>query len=89
MRPNTNIRVRPDTKGRVTLGKIAEGVSSYTVIVDKNKRVILEPFVEVPAHEEWLLHNKTALKQIQQGLKDSATGRVTSKGSFVKYAEED
>lgn len=56
-------KVRPDSKGRIFLGKIAEGVSSYTVITDHG-RIILEPNVEIPAKEKWLWENKTALKQV-------------------------
>ena len=41
--------VRPDAKGRITLGRIAEGVSSYIITQDKNNRIILEPQVEIPA----------------------------------------
>jgi hypothetical protein len=81
--------VRPDAKGRITLGRVAEGVSSYSVSYDKNNRIILEPMVEIPANEKWLFNNKSALAQVKQGLKDAALGRVKSKGSFVEYLEDD
>jgi len=42
-------RFRPDSKGRITLGKLAEGVSSYRARRQKDGRIVLEPFVEVPA----------------------------------------
>jgi hypothetical protein len=78
-------RVRPDAKGRITLGKLAEGVSSYKVRRRKDGRIELEPFVEIPAEERWLWENKEALRQVLAGLEDSKAGRVVSLGSFKKY----
>ena len=79
-------KVRPDSKGRISLGKIAEGISSYTV-TRENGRIILEPNVEIPAKEKWLWENKTALKQVKSGLKDSASGGVKSRGDFTKFVD--
>ena len=81
-------KVRPDSKGRISLGRIAEGVSSYTLTRDHG-RIILEPNVEIPAQEKWLWDNKTALKQVKKGLQDAASGKVKSRGSFAKYLEDD
>ena len=77
----------PDAKGRVTLGKFAKGVSSFRMTVDKEGRILLEPFVEIPAQEQWLFKNKEALSRVKQGLLDSANGRTKLLGSFVKYAK--
>lgn len=44
-------RLRPDSKGRITLGKLAEGVSSYRARRQKDGKILLEPFVEIPADE--------------------------------------
>lgn len=68
--------VRPDSKGRITLGHLAHGVSSYIITRDKYNRIILEPRVEIPAKEKWLFDNKTALNQVKRGLKDFATGCI-------------
>jgi len=81
--------VRPDAKGRITLGRLADGVSSYRVTRDKNNRIILEPRVEIPAIEKWLFENKAALSQVKQGLEDSAAGRVKSRGSFAKFSDDE
>jgi hypothetical protein len=81
--------VRPDSKGRITLGHIADGVSSYTITETKDHKLILEPFVEMPAREKWLYDNKLALTKVKRGLKDAAAGRLTHKGSFAKYADDD
>jgi hypothetical protein len=76
--------VRPDSKGRITLGNLAEGVSSYIVSQDEHSRIILEPLVEIPASEKWLYENKTSLKKNKKSLKDSADDRVKSRGSLTK-----
>lgn len=70
--------LKPDTKGRITLGELAEGISSFKVTMDKNHRIILEPFVEIPA-----------LKQVQQGVDDAKKGKVRKRGSFSKYKDEE
>lgn len=81
--------VRPDAKGRITLGHLAHGVSSYLVTKDKYNRIILEPRVEIPANEKWLFENKTALKQVKRGLEDSANGRLKNRSSFAKFTEDE
>ncbi len=81
--------VRPDSKGRITLGNLAEGISSFAISRDEKNRIILEPFVEVPAREQWLFKNKTALNQVKQGLDDAASGRLKKRGSFAKYKDDE
>ena len=78
-------RVRPDAKGRITLGKLAEGVSSYRVKRQKDGKIILEPFMEIPAEERWLWDNKEALESVMKGIEDARAGRTVSLGSFKKY----
>ena len=77
-------RLRPDSKGRITLGKLAEGVSSYRARRQKDGRIILEPFVEIPAEERWLYQNREALGSVKTGLEDAKAGRLT-RMSFKKY----
>ena len=81
--------VRPDAKGRITLGNLAAGISSYIVTKDKSNRIILEPRVEIPAKEKWLFDNKPALMQVKKGLEDSAAGRLKSRGSFAKFVDDE
>lgn len=76
--------VRPDAKGRITLGDLAKGVSSFVVTLEDDK-IILVPYTEIPAKERWLFANKDALSQVANGLKDSVEKRVRSRGSFKKY----
>jgi len=88
--PNTVIRhVKPDAKGRVMLGNLAEGISSFAVSMDTEGRYILEPFVEISAKDRWLFNNAEALAQVKKGLKDAAAGKVRDLGSFAKYIKDD
>jgi hypothetical protein len=72
-------RLRPDAKGRITLGKLAEGVSSYRARRQADGRIMLEPFVEIPADERWLYENEKALESVRRGLTDVKAGRLTRK----------
>ena len=80
--------VRPDNKGRITLGDLAKNISGFRLTIDAKHRIILEPMVEVPAHEKWLFENKEALKQVQQGLKDAAAGKTKKRGDFSQYVKD-
>jgi hypothetical protein len=80
--------LRPDSKGRIALGELAKGVSSFHVTTDGD-RIILEPYAEVPAREKWLFDNPEALASLKRGLADSAAGRTKSRGSFAQHANDD
>jgi hypothetical protein len=80
--------VRPDSKGRITLGNLASGASSFKAYQDKKGRIILEPMIEVPAIEAWLWKNPVAIKSVQKGLKDSAEGKLVDRGSFAQYVAQ-
>jgi hypothetical protein len=76
--------LRPDSKGRITLGKLAKGVSSYHVYVDeKSGNITLQPFAEVPMPERWLFQNNQALTSVLEGIKQSTAGQVIDLGDFT------
>lgn len=81
--------VHPDAKGRITLGALAKGISSFQISCDRDGRIILEPYVEIPAREQWLLNNRSALRQVKKGLQDSAEGKVSKRGDFSKYIDDE
>jgi hypothetical protein len=81
--------IKPDSKGRIALGHLADGVSRFAVIETKDHRIILEPYSEIPSREKWLFDNKEAMKKLKQGLKDASSGRVSAKGSFAKFADDE
>lgn len=80
--------LRPDSKGRICLGKLAQGVSSFRVSVDDHQRIVLEPYAEIPASEKWLFENPDARDSVRRGLVDAAEGRVADRGSFSGYADD-
>lgn len=83
--PNTGPKpttVRPDSKGRIALGKFAQGVSSFQVHQEKDGRIVLEPFAEIPVRERWLYENKKTLASVKIGLRESAGGKTRAQ-SFV------
>ena len=79
----------PDAKGRVSLGKPAEGVVGYRRIDLEDGKILLEPMAAIPAKELWLHQTPGALKSVERGLKQSAAGKVVSLGRFAQQAEED
>lgn len=86
---STYVTIRPDTKGRIALGKLARGVSSFHATTDERGRIILEPYTEIPASEKWLFDNKPVLAAVKKGLSQAAAGRVKSRGSFAKFANDE
>lgn len=81
--------VRPDIKGRINLGKLIMGISGFKITINNNRSIILEPLVEIPAHEKWLFENKTVLKQVKQGIAAAAQGKLVSRGDFKQYLHEE
>jgi hypothetical protein len=77
--------VKPDSKGRIDLGAYAKGVSSYRIHAEKDGRLVLEPYKEIPAREMWLYENKEALAMVQKGLNEAAEGKVTRRSDFAKF----
>ncbi len=90
MTVHTHIKIlHPDAKGRVTLGAIAKGISSYRMTQDGQGRLVLEPFVEIPERERWLYNNREALASVKQGIADAEAGRLHSLGDFSQYLKDD
>ena len=87
MPTNLDITLRPDAKGRIALGALAKGVSSFRVHQEQDGRLVLEPFTEVPSREAWLYKSDLALGKVRQGLTDAKTGKVSSRGDFTKFIE--
>lgn len=81
--------LRPDSKGRITLGHLADGISGFAIIEASEHRIVLEPYSEIPSHERWLFSNSSALKKVTEGLEDAKAGRISERGSFAKFADDD
>lgn len=82
-------KIKPDAKGRISLGKLAEGVSSFSVSTDSDNRIILIPYTEIPAQEKWVFSNKKTLGKLKRGIEDAGNHRTSSLGDFSKYTEDD
>jgi hypothetical protein len=70
------IILRPDSKGRIALGEIANNVSSYRVTVENNGKVTLEPYAEIPLAEKWIFENKELLEKVVQQMKSEQTKQL-------------
>ncbi len=81
-------RIRPDAKGRIPLGSLADGVSSFSITLEGDK-IILQPYTEIPSSEKWLFDNKPALHSLKKGLSQLEGSSLISKGSFTKYTDDD
>jgi hypothetical protein len=81
-------RVKPDAKGRIALGSLTKGISSFSVNKKRNGSIVLEPFVEIPAQEKWLFENKQALNKVKKGL-TQVNGDLLDKGDFTQYIDDD
>jgi hypothetical protein len=89
MTDSSDITVRPDSKGRIALGALAKGISSFRVHKEENGKLVLEPFVEIPERERWLYKNPVALAMVEQGLRESAEGKTVRMGSFAQYLDDE
>ena len=78
--------VRADTKGRIALGHLADEVSGFSVTKNENNR---ELYIEIAAHEKWLFSNKIALKNIENGIEDAKLNRLSEKGGFSRYIDNE
>lgn len=64
-----NITVRPDIKGRINLGELTQGVSSYKVSILENGQLLLIPYTEIPFSEKWIFDNKEVLEKVKQHIR--------------------
>lgn len=80
--------LRPDAKGRVTLGALAEGVSSFHVTINEDGSILLEPYSEVPLKEKWIFEDKSVYRKIRKGLIESSKGEIKSLGDFKQFSDD-
>jgi hypothetical protein len=85
----TEATLRPDAKGRITLGQRAAGISGYKVTDLGDGNLMLTAMKEIPARELWLYKNPEALAMVEEGLRQAARGETYYLGDFSQYADED
>ena len=81
--------LRPDSKGRITLGAIAKGISGYSMLQESNGTVILKPFIEIPVKEKWLFENASTLQKVRIGLVQAKNKELIDKGSFLPCSDDE
>ena len=79
---------QPDAKKRLSLGEALQGATAYNIYRNPLGQLILDPVMTVPVSETWLYENAQALGSVKQGLRESAEGKSTYRGSFAKYARK-
>ena len=78
--------VRPDSRGRLTLGQVVKA-KSYRVMVNDIDQILLDPVVSIPERELWLWQNLDALASVQRGIEQSAAGKGRYLIDFAQYAD--
>ena len=68
-----DVFLRPDSKGRISLGKIANNVSSYKMTVKENGQLLLEPYVEIPLSDKWVFEDKDLIDKLKAENTDKQT----------------
>jgi hypothetical protein len=61
----TEIILRPDSKGKINIGELAHGVSSYRVVIGEYGVLTLYPYAEIPFSEKWIFENKDLLEKFK------------------------
>lgn len=82
------IGVRPDARGRVTLGDTVQD-SDYRVLVNESGQILLDPIVtvSVPASEAWIWENPAVRASMGRALQQAAKGEFHDLGSFAKHVD--
>lgn len=68
-----DMMLRPDAKGRIALGELAKGVSSYKITEGDDGQLILTPYAEVPYSEKWIFENPDLLEKFKQQIAQKQT----------------
>lgn len=78
--------LRPDKRGRITLGNFAKS-KTYKVMINDAGQILLNPVVTVPEPELWLWQNSSALAAVGRGIEQVANQEIHDLGSFAQYAD--
>lgn len=81
--------IQTDSKGRIYLGDIAKGITTFRVTRDGDQRIILEP-EQIPEQEKWLFENPIALASVRRGIQQSQEGHtVPAREDFTQYIDNE
>ena len=59
------IILRPDSKGKLNIGELAQGVSSYRVVIGEHGALTLYPYAEIPFSDKWIFEDKKLLEKFK------------------------
>ena len=62
----TEIILRPDSKGKLNIGELAQDVSSYRIVIGEHGVLTLYPYAEIPFSEKWIFENKELLEKFKK-----------------------
>ena len=62
----SEIILRPDSKGKLNIGDLAQGISSYRVVIGEYGVLTLYPYAEIPFSEKWICEDKELLEKFKQ-----------------------
>ncbi len=79
--------VRPDARGRLTLGSAAKD-SDYRVLVNEKGQILLDPVIPIPASEAWLWESPSLRASMERALKQSEAEEFEDLGSFRSFVDE-
>jgi hypothetical protein len=77
-------KLKVDNRKRIVFGDLLPDNTSSVRVYKEGSKIILEPFVEIPAHELWLMQNPEALARLKTALNEQETHDL---GSFAQFAD--
>ncbi|MEI8124539.1 MAG: hypothetical protein WCG42_02150 [Parachlamydiaceae bacterium] len=80
MRKQPN-KIQMDDKYRICLGSFLskeerEQLSSFRVSRQEDGKIVLDPFMEIPARDHWIYKNPKASASLKRGIEDAENGRI-------------
>lgn len=76
--PKDNIVLRPDSRGRINLGSLSNGVSGFQLNITAKGLICLQPLTEIPIVEPWFEHDETVVKELKESIENVKKGNVVS-----------
>ena len=61
----SEIILRPDSKGKLNIGDLAQSVSSYRVVIGEHGVLTLYPYAEIPFSDKWIFEDKELLEKFK------------------------
>jgi hypothetical protein len=66
-----------DERNRLTIGELIKDYKRVRIYKNNRGEIFLQPIVEIPASELWLLQDKETLEGVLKGIKDASDGKIS------------